>query len=62
MFIVKICSWGRQTTKLNTNIYLQRTFHVFNFLWVAMTDKNILAPKFCTQKIDTKIYLNYGIQ
>ena len=24
----------------HTNIYLQRTFRVFNFLWVAMTDKH----------------------
>ena len=40
MFVVKIFSWGRQTTKIKqTNICVQYTLHVFSYCGFPQTMK-----------------------
>ena len=60
MFVVKIFSWGRRTTKIKrtktkrTNICVQYTRHVFNYRGLPHTMKISLHENSTSKKIDTK--------
>ena len=62
MFVVEIFLWGRQTTKIkHTNIYVQQTFRVFNFVGFHNPQKCLTQKLYTHMKNLTQKFPNYSI-
>ena len=62
MFVVKIFSWGRRTTKIRrTNICVQYTLHVFNYRGLPRTTKIFKHENFMHENSSHKISPNCGV-
>ena len=62
MFVVKIFSWGRRTTKIiHTTIYVRYTLCVFNYRGLPPTTK-IFQHEILDKNISCEIFPNYGMK